>query len=121
MNDKTKLRTDKERLSGREFIYHKLFNNTLDAVILASPEGDILDANENACKMFGLTLAEIITGGRSRLMDLSDPRLQLALDERQRTGKFFGELTGIRKDGSKFPVEVASMIFKTDNGGEFTS
>ena len=35
-----------------------------------------------------------------------DPRLAAPLAERRRTGRFQGELTYVRKDGSRIPVEV---------------
>ena len=102
-------------------LYHKLFNYSLDAVLVSSPEGIIFNANQFACKMFGRTVEELCKGGRSSIMDESDPRWAPALEERTRTGKFFGELTCIRRDGSIFPVELASSIFEDDAGNIFTS
>jgi two-component sensor histidine kinase len=40
----------------------------------------------------------------------------LALEQRSRTGNFTGELTCIRKDGTKFPVELSSVIYQDKNG-----
>jgi signal transduction histidine kinase len=49
-------------------------------------------------------------------MDVSDPRLGPALEQRARNGSFRGELRCRRKDGSLFPVEVVSTIFLDSNG-----
>jgi two-component sensor histidine kinase len=53
-------------------------------------------------------------------MDVSDPRLGLALEQRSRTGKFIGELTCLRKNGTKFPVELSSAIYQDKNGNSKT-
>ncbi len=55
--------------------------------------------------------------GRNALMDVSDPRLALALEQRDREGYFSGELTCLRKDGTKFPVELSSVIY-ADSAGQ---
>jgi PAS domain S-box-containing protein len=47
---------------------------------------------------------------------VKDERLAAALKERARTGKFHGELTLRRKDGSLMPVELSSITFKDFDG-----
>jgi PAS domain S-box-containing protein len=47
--------------------------------------------------------------------------LAAALEERRRTGRFAGELTLKRKDGSRIPVEVSTQIFRDRTGRERTS
>ena len=111
----------KEDAFVNDSLYHMLFNYSLDAVLVSSPEGIIFNANQIACEMFGRTVGEICEGGRSSIMDETDPRLALALEERNRTGKFFGELTCIRKDGSRFPVEMASSLFQDKEGSTYSS
>jgi PAS domain S-box-containing protein len=101
--------------------YHLIFNSSIDAILLTSPNGRILSANPSACKIFGQSEEEICKLGRDGVTDISDPRLSLALEERDRTGKFSGELTLIRKDGSKFPAEITSSIFKDKEGNDKTS
>jgi signal transduction histidine kinase len=54
-------------------------------------------------------------------MDPDDIRLASALEVRQRTGKFKGELNMIRQDRSIFPVEVSSTVFKDSKGNDRTS
>ena len=99
-----------------ESIFEMLFNNSLDGVMLTSPEGPILDANPAACQIFGRTRKEILSAGRNGLIDTSDPRLEPLIAERKKTGKAHGELTARRKDGSLFPMEFSSMLFR-DSGG----
>ena len=110
-----------ESLRGSENKFHAFFGNSLDALFITMPDGRILEANPAACRMFDYTEEELIQGGRNLVVDLDDPRLPPALKERRRTGKFIGELTFKRKDGTKFPAEISSVIFKSREGDERVS
>lgn len=111
---------DRSALKESEARYHTLFATNMDAVLLTAPDGRTLAANVAACKMLGYSEEELKRLERGGVMDLSDPRLTVGLDERNRTGRFHGELTMIRKDGTKFPVELSSAAFR-DQGGELRS
>jgi len=117
--------TDRKRaelaLRASEERYRSLVSASLDAVLLTVPDGRVLSANEAACRMFGRTEAELIQVGRAGVVDASDPRLAPALEERARTGRFCGELTFVRADGSKFAGEVSSAIFRGESGELRTS
>ena len=93
-----------------EHEYRALFDNSMEAVFLTEPNGAIKAANCAACTMFGMTGEEICRVGRQGIVDRDDPRYRPALDDRARSGMFKGELTCIRKDGTKFPAEVSSVI-----------
>jgi len=101
--------------------YRTFFQNSMDAILLTAPDGSIFAANPAACKILGRTVEQICALGRGGLVDLSDPRLPVLLDERARTGKAFGELTMFRNDGSPFPVEVSSAVFQDQRGNPRTS
>lgn len=102
---------------NNETLYGMLFQNSLDGLMLTSPDGAILDANPSACRIMGRTREEILKEGRQGLIDLSDPRLAPLIEERARTGKAHGELRARRKDGSFFPVEFSSVVFENPDGG----
>lgn len=110
-----------EALRESEERFHSLFNHSIDAVLLTSPDGDILAANPEACRIFARSEKEICEAGRSGLVDISDPRLPVALEERAHTGRFRGELTFIRQDGTRFPGEIASVVFTDLQGKAKTS
>lgn len=110
-----------EMLRESEERYRALFENSLDAVLLTIPDGRILAANLSACRMFGLTEEEICRRGREGVVDVTDPRLSAALEERARTGRFRGELTCIRGDGTRFAGEVSTAVFRDHRGQERTS
>jgi PAS domain S-box-containing protein len=96
--------------------YGQLFEYSLDAILLTSPDGVIHAANPAACQMFQRTEEEIKQVGRNGLVDVADPRLKPAVEERARTGKFHGELTFIRKDGTKFEGDITTSVFQSQNG-----
>lgn len=98
-------------LGESEERYQRLFDSSHDAILLTSPDGAILAANPAACRIFGRREKEIITIGRNGIVDGADPRLLVALEERTRTGKFSGELTFVRKDGSRFAGEISTSVF----------
>jgi two-component system, cell cycle sensor histidine kinase and response regulator CckA len=105
---------DALRESERQF--RSLFENSIDAILLTIPDGRILRANSAACQMFGLTEEEIRRIGREGVVDITDPRLKVALEERKRTGKFQGELNFKRKDGGFFPAELSTVLFQDSEG-----
>lgn len=104
-------------LRENERQFRSLFESSIDAILLTAPDGRILAANAAACAMLDRTEEEILEGGRHLVVDASDPRLPAALAERQRTGRFRGELTFVRKDGTRFPGEVSTSVFR-DRAGE---
>jgi PAS domain S-box-containing protein len=105
------------QLKESEEMFRLLYENSLDAILLTSPDGSIQAANPAACAMFQQTEEEILKKGRVGIIDTTDPRLPPALEERARTDRFKGELTFLRKDGTPFPGEVSSNIF-TDRLGQ---
>ena len=96
--------------------FDMLFDSSLDAVFLTVDDGKIKMANPAACSLFGRTVEEFCAIGSEVIVDQDDPRFFRALEESNQTGRYFGELTGIKCDGSKFPIEVSSTLF-TDKGG----
>ena len=105
-----------EKLKRNEERYHSFFKLSNEAMLLTAPEGDILAANSAACEMFGASEGEIMKNGRKGIMDVTDPRLAVALEQRKKTGFFSGELTCIRKNGDKFACELSSSVFSDVDG-----
>jgi len=97
-------------------LYEMLFQNSLDGIMLTVPDGTILDANPAACRIMGRTREEILQEGRLGLIDSSDPRLAIVIEERKRTGRAHGELRARRKDGTLFPLEMSSVVFANAEG-----
>jgi PAS domain S-box-containing protein len=104
-----------------EIKYRSFFENSMDAILLASADEKIFSANPAACIMLGYSEEELFELGRSSIVEMTDPQLPILLSERALNGKAYGELTFIRKDGTHFPGEISSAIFKDQNGLECTS
>ena len=99
--------------------FRSIFEQSLDAVFITSPDGSIFNANPVACHTFGMTVQEICQAGRAGIIDTSDPRFAVALEERSRTGRVNAELTCIRKNGERFPAEVKSVVSAVEQGQSF--
>ncbi len=119
--DITERKKAEDALFESEIKYRSFFENSMDAILLTSPDGKILSANQAACNMFGYTEDELIKLGRSAIADLSDSRLPVLLDERKLKGKARGEVTFLRKDRTRLPAEISSAIFKNHEGFELSS
>jgi PAS domain S-box-containing protein len=118
--DITERKRAEQKLERSELRYRTLYENSLDGILLTKPDGTILTANPQACRLLGMTEAEIIAAGRDELV-VADDALTVALEERTRKGRLRAELTFRRKDGSTFPCEVASGIFTDTDGLTKTS
>ncbi len=113
-------RSEDARIESEEK-YRSIYNNSLDGILLTAPDGGILAANPAACQILGRAEMEICQLGREGVVDTRDPNLENALKIRSETGHFRSELTLIRSDGSLFPAEVTSAVFKDRDGSQKTS
>jgi PAS domain S-box-containing protein len=100
--------------------YVLLFEAVADGMLLATADGDILDANSEACALLGRTREEVVTAGRGAIFDTSDPRLVTAMAERREAGRFRGELRLLHRDGTSFPAEVSFATYTDEDGEEKT-
>lgn len=114
-------RRNEKIIQDSEARYRSFFENNPDAILLATPNGQVLAANPAACTIFGRSEAEIFTLNREGLVDLSDPRMTGLLQERARTGKARGEVSLLHKEGHTFPAEVTTALFTDAAGGQFAT
>ena len=117
----TERKKAEKALFESEIKYHAFFESSMDAILLTTSDGKTLAANPAACSMFGYSEEELIKLGKFGVEDASDPRLTVLLAERKVKGKVHGEVTLIRKDGTHFPAEISSSVFKNNEGLERTS
>ncbi len=110
----------RKSIPSSEARFRLLFENSMDGILLTSPDGRIFDANPSACSILGRTREQIIASMREDLVDPSDPTLARLVEERQRTGKAHGELRARASDGTTFPIELSSVVFPDTDGNEFT-
>lgn len=110
-----------QTLGESEERYRLIFEKSNEAIFFGHPDGSVEAANPAACALFGYSEADIRRIGREGILDSSDPRLPAALETRRVTGAYQGELRCIRSDGSVFPAQVSSSVFRDSNGKESTS
>lgn len=103
-------------LQDSEERYRLLLENSMDAILLTTPDGTILSANNSAREMFCMTEDEIKFAGRNGIVDVTDPRFEKLLAERIEKGRAKGELTFIRKDKSKFAAEISASVYTNSRG-----
>jgi PAS domain S-box-containing protein len=108
-------------LNASEEKYRLFFENSMDGILLTDGKGNIFSANKAATEIFGMTEKEICTGGRTAILDESDPNWLKFFEARNKFGRAQGELRHFRKDGSTFLAETASVKFRTAAGDEQTN
>ena len=109
------------RLRESEARYRSFFESSMDGILLTETDGEILSANPAACEIFQMTEQEICAAGRFGIVDPGDPRVHLLIEERMHKGRVKGQLTLVRKDGSKFEAELTSAVFNDSFGHNRTS
>nr|MBC7613198.1 PAS domain S-box protein [Pseudopedobacter sp.] len=119
--DMTKQIEAETQVRESEKKYRSFFENSMDGILLTNPDGAILGANPAACEIFQMTELEIIEKGRLGLVDQNDYRLNQLLNERETNGRARSEITMIKKDGTKFEGEIASLMFKDSQDKKMTN
>lgn len=120
IRDITERKIAEESLRLSEIRYRSLFDNSFDGVMMTKPDGTILSANPQACRMLGMTEYEIRKAGIKGII-VKDEKLATALKEQKRKGSMRADLTFLRKDGTNFVGEVSSVIFSDTEGVTKTS
>jgi diguanylate cyclase (GGDEF)-like protein/PAS domain S-box-containing protein len=95
--------------------YRALFDAFPDPVSILSASGTVLDVNAAGVQAYGRSRGEIV-GQPIELLnpDLPEDHLQPVWDTLNRGQTYVIEVTNMRGDGSRFPVEVHSAAFQND-------
>ena len=94
-------------------------SNNLKSVITCDLDGKVETFSEGAEKIFGYNQDEVV--GKMRVSDFSDGQVVLGhvigwLDESVKKGKWEGETSFLRKDGSEFPARIKITPTKDKDG-----
>ena len=114
--DITESKQAEEELRRSEVRYRTLFENSLTGILITHPDGIVLNANPEACRLLGRSEKDICRLGRDGIVNLADPNLNIALKARMQTGNFRGELTFVHADGTIFPVHLVCNTVPTLTG-----
>jgi len=92
-------------------IYRELFNASPDILLLYSPDGCIVDCNENACRVFGYTKQEMRELTHKHLVPEDFAHfIPDIITEKDTTNGIYVWRSARKKDGTIFPVEYSSKI-----------
>ncbi len=101
-----------QKLRESEAQYRGVFDGVNDAIIVETLSGEILDANESACKMYGWRYEELL---EKTVKDLVPPEFHILLPH-ENDGDVLPEETletvNVRANGEHFPVAVRGRIQK---------
>jgi PAS domain S-box-containing protein len=109
--------TDHKRIAEDLSLCTDVLDTAPDSIFLRDPDGTYLYANETACKERGYTCEEML---KLNIYQVVAPEAQAEVRDRIRIaftkGKAFYNSVHLRKDGSKFPVEVHLSL--VEHGGK---
>ena len=99
-------------LLSKESQYQKIFNSAMDGLLIFDRKGRIVEANPQACRMYGYTHEEMITLSRE---DIMHPDYHYLFDvfrkETREKGLFSAESKDVKKDGTQFYIEIRGTEF----------
>jgi two-component system NtrC family sensor kinase len=102
------LRDELERRArASETRFRNFFDLAPDGVLFVDLDGMIVEVNRRACVMFGHANSELVGLSIEQILPLLPVREMRAGESRVRTLTDSSALTGLRRDGQVFPVEVA--------------
>src|SRR3982750_1733927 len=73
-------------------LFRSVFDNTLEAVVIMDAHARVLEANTEACYLFGRTLEQMRSSSASELVDASAPSIAKSLVSAKAAGRFAGLL-----------------------------
>jgi PAS domain S-box-containing protein len=125
-NDMTRsLRDQAERLKASYLRFSTVTQSARDAIISTDAHGDITFWNRSAESTFGYTETEVLGRPITMLIAESDrAAYKAALPDANVSDVTFGhiiEVTGLRKDGSRFPSEFSLASAQGRDGLTFTA
>ncbi len=101
-----------QALRESEAQYRSIFNSATDSFLIFDFDGKIVEANPQACKMYGYAYEELIKlSGK----DIVHPGYYQIFKKFKRDvqtiGEFYAESVDVHKDGSTFDIEVKGSMF----------
>lgn len=109
-------RQAQEALIANEARYRTIFNGVMDALLVETPTGEILDVNQKACEIFGYSRNEFKT---KRVRDLVPDEYQDKVPSPEnpfiRQEDDLIETINLRANGERFPVEISMQHQVIDN------
>ncbi|MBX9853134.1 MAG: PAS domain S-box protein [Cytophagaceae bacterium] len=111
--DITEEKFAEKALRESEAKYKMLMAQASDGIYLSDQEGNILDANQKACEMFGYTLKEFLTINIKKLVDPKGlPDAPVRIPDNNDRQSIIVERRFLKKDGTPFTVELSAKLLE---------
>ena len=110
--DITERKAAEDALRDREAQYRSIFNSTTDAFLIFDTDGNIVEVNPQACKIYGYPHKELIKLSGKDIVHPDHYHLfeQFRRDV-QTADEFHAESVDVHKDGTTFDVKVSGTEF----------
>jgi PAS domain S-box-containing protein len=122
----TKLTKSREEIKKSEELNRSITQTAADGIISINSEGIIFSWNDSAKRIFGYSSSEMIDNDLSKILPTQFRTAHNTGMKRLKSGgteKLIGktiELTGLRKSGEKFPIELSISSWEADNQKYYT-
>jgi len=108
------------KLRESEEKYRLQFEHSMECIIIATPRGNILDANPMAVRTLGYSLEELQAIGLDCLIDPKHPQIREMLEQSGGDGYILEELNYRRPDGAQLTLSLSSKTYRNSSGQERT-
>jgi two-component system, cell cycle sensor histidine kinase and response regulator CckA len=111
VREEEKRRRAEDEVRASEGRYRAIVENTNDALYIHDFDGNILDVNEDACRMVGYTRDELLGANLAKIDSPENTGLRPArMKQLLKDDSTLFEGSQIRKDGSLVPVEISAKV-----------
>ena len=114
--DITRERALAESLGEIEAHFEAMCEYSIEATLITAPDGRVLAANREACRLLGYSREALLEQNIGDILAQDDSRTAALFTERERIGHARGETIILRSDGSRFPGEIASALYRDPRG-----
>jgi PAS domain S-box-containing protein len=95
-----------------DMLHRLAFDNTLQANIITKVHsGEIIIANNAACKLLGYSIEELLTQSRDTIFDINESSFKKMLQQRTAEAHSIAFVQAIKKGGRHIPCEIKSAVF----------
>jgi PAS domain S-box-containing protein len=114
----TELKNAEEALKESESRYRMIADHLNDGLYMHDFRGNIVDVNENACRMLGYSKEELIAGGLELIDDEKNRALvKQRMQELIEKGILIFEGTHVRKDRTSVDVAISARVITMEGKG----
>ncbi|MFW6324882.1 MAG: PAS domain S-box protein, partial [Desulfovibrionales bacterium] len=100
-----------ESLRKSEQKFKAVFQGAIEAIYIHDQKGRFIDANPQAYQRLGYSKDELLTMTPVDI-DIQAEKVEVRIEKLNREGFLSFETEFVRKDGSRFPVEVNSLVIE---------